>query len=106
MAEYQTAHYGFVLRDDITVNNVACPTKLVEYLQYGILPILLTPNIGDFAARGMEYLPLEDLLAGKLPSEEQRRQMAARNGEVLGLLLQDHLDGRRQLAALAESLAG
>lgn len=106
VAEYQTAHYGFVLRDDITVNNVACPTKLVEYLQYGILPILLTPNIGDFAARGMEYLPLEDLLAGKLPSEEQRRQMAARNGEVLGLLLQDHLDGRRQLAALAESLAG
>ena len=29
---YRQAHYGFILRDDITVNRVACPTKMVEYL--------------------------------------------------------------------------
>lgn len=45
---YKKAHYGFVLRDDIVVNNVACPTKLVEYMFYGIIPIVLSDNVGDF----------------------------------------------------------
>ena len=103
-AEYRTAHYGFVLRDDITVNNVACPTKLVEYLQYGILPILHTPHIGDFAARGMQYITDEDYLAGNLPQEPVRAQMARENQRVLAALLQDHQSGRRALAALVQQL--
>lgn len=45
---YKKAHYGFVLRDDVVVNNVACPTKLVEYMFYGIIPIVLSDNVGDF----------------------------------------------------------
>lgn len=103
-AEYRTAHYGFVLRDDITVNNVACPTKLVEYLQYGILPILHTPLIGDFAARGMQYITDEDYLAGNLPQEPVRAQMARENQRVLAALLEDHQSGRRELAALVQRL--
>ena len=105
-AEYRTAHYGFVLRDDITVNRVACPTKLVEYLQYGILPILHTPHIGDFAARGMRYITDEDYLAGDLPEEPVRAQMARENQRVLAALLEDHRSGRRQLAALVQQLSG
>lgn len=57
---YRKAHYGFVLRDDITVNRVACPTKLVEYLHYGIIPILKHPEIGDFNAMGYEYIHYSD----------------------------------------------
>jgi len=45
---YKEAHYGFILRDDIDINNVACPTKLIEYMNYGVIPIVLSENIGDF----------------------------------------------------------
>lgn len=57
---YQQAHYGYALRDDIDVNNVACPTKVVEYLAYGIRPIVLQPSIGDFNSMGYEYVLLAD----------------------------------------------
>lgn len=56
---YEIADYGFILRDDNVVNNVANPTKLVEYLFYGIIPIVLTPNIGDYNSYGFEYLSYE-----------------------------------------------
>lgn len=56
---YEAAHYGVILRDDIPVNRVACPTKLVEYLYYGMIPIVKSAHIGDFAALGYEYLTYE-----------------------------------------------
>jgi glycosyltransferase involved in cell wall biosynthesis len=56
---YELTDYGFILRDDNPVNNVANPTKMVEYLYYGIIPIVLTPNIGDYAKRGMEYISVD-----------------------------------------------
>lgn len=37
--ELKKFKYGFVLREDITVNNVATPTKLSNYLANGIIPI-------------------------------------------------------------------
>lgn len=58
---YERAHYGFVLRDDIIVNQVACPTKLVEYMHYGLTPIVLSENVGDFYAMGFEYVKLDQL---------------------------------------------
>ncbi|MNT56602.1 hypothetical protein D3C72_1939140 [compost metagenome] len=58
-------HYslGFVLRNDDPVNRAACPTKLVEYLENGVVPIVLSSNIGDFAAHGFRYVTLEQLEA-------------------------------------------
>lgn len=58
---YKKSHYGFVLRDDILVNRVACPTKIIEYLNYGITPIILSEKIGDFEDFGYEYISLNDL---------------------------------------------
>lgn len=60
---YKRAHYGFVLRDDINVNRVACPTKLVEYLYYGIIPVVKTSKIGDFDDLGYEYINYDSLSA-------------------------------------------
>ncbi|HTM65864.1 MAG TPA: hypothetical protein VL093_06075 [Flavipsychrobacter sp.] len=57
---YRKAHYGFVLRDDMVVNNVACPTKLVEYMHYGIIPIVKSERIGDFKKFGYEYISYKD----------------------------------------------
>jgi len=72
---YSIAHYGFVLRDDIAVNQVACPTKMVEYLYYGIVPIVKSADIGDFLSLGYQYLSLQafggDLLPIKSPINHQ-----------------------------------
>lgn len=43
-----TANYGFILRHDETVNNVATPTKLSNYIANGIVPIY-TYAIKSFA---------------------------------------------------------
>lgn len=58
---YSKADYAFILRDNNVVNNVANPTKLVEYLSYGIIPIVLTARIGDYESLGYEYLSITDL---------------------------------------------
>ena len=39
---------AIIMRDDMLINNVACPTKIGEYLNSG-LPVLLTKNIGDMS---------------------------------------------------------
>lgn len=62
---YERADFGFLLRHDNFVNQVACPTKLIEYIEFGIIPILLQPNIGDFKELGLKYILLEDLYKGQ-----------------------------------------
>lgn len=65
---YKKAHYGFILRDDVDVNNVACPTKIVEYLAYGITCITLNAKIGDFDELGFEYITTNQLINDELKS--------------------------------------
>lgn len=65
------AKFGFVLRDDIAVNQVATPTKLSSYLSAGVIPVF-SDCLDDFcnAVKGTEYtvaigkdfLPTEKLL--------------------------------------------
>jgi len=57
---YLAANYGFVLRDNFIVNNVACPTKIIEYMRYGIIPIIKSDEIGDFKALGFDSLKVGD----------------------------------------------
>lgn len=57
---YTIANYGFLLRDDNPVNNVANPTKLVEYLQYGIVPIILSKNTSDIDIMNVDTIFLKD----------------------------------------------
>jgi glycosyltransferase involved in cell wall biosynthesis len=74
---YNLADYGFVLRDDNPVNRVANPTKMVEYLYYGIIPVVLTPYIGDYAERGMEYLSVNDFnIHIKKPLERSQKNIS------------------------------
>jgi glycosyltransferase involved in cell wall biosynthesis len=42
-------HFGFILREDIMVNNVASPIKFLEYLSAGVLPIY-SSGIGDYSS--------------------------------------------------------
>lgn len=53
------ADYGFLLRDDILVNNVACPTKVIEYLHFGVIPIVKNNKIGDINYYGVKTITLD-----------------------------------------------
>ncbi len=59
---YQNANLGFILRNDTIVNNVACPTKLIEYLANGVVPVVLSEKIGDFLSLGYKFVGLNSLL--------------------------------------------
>lgn len=96
LEEYKSCRYGFVLRDDITVNNVACPTKLVEYLQYGIIPIVKTEKIGDFATMGMEYIKYTDFIKMR-HNEEEYKKRATHNFKVLDKLKEAQEKGKKEL---------
>jgi hypothetical protein len=71
---YELAHYGLILRDDILVNRVANPTKLAEYLQYGIIPVVKLVDIGDYARYGYEYIPYGELNNGLLPRKSRKNR--------------------------------
>jgi glycosyltransferase involved in cell wall biosynthesis len=83
---YLRSKFGFVLREDSVVNRVACPTKLVEYLHCGVIPIVLNPNIGDFYENGYAYLRLTDLLQGRIPRDEELVAMCAKNLHIVKTL--------------------
>lgn len=100
--EYQTADLGFILRDDINVNKVACPTKLIEYLQFGIIPIVKHPAIGDFAELNYSYIPLEQLIAGQLPAKTELLKMRENNYNVIDKLNKQHDMGVNALFKIIE----
>lgn len=93
---YAKAHYGYVLRDDITVNNVACPTKIADYLKYRIIPIVSSPKIGDFSDLGMQYITLEDFNKGKLFTKTQMKKVADNNEKVLQKYIDIHENGKKE----------
>ena len=95
--EYEKIHFGYVLRDDIIVNKVACPTKLVEYLSYGIIPIVLQPSIGDFNNLGYSYILNEDLINEKIPSAETLKEMSQNNYRVIEKLDKIQKHGKETL---------
>ena len=98
--EYQRADLGFVLRDNIDVNRVACPTKLIDYIQFGIIPIIKHPEIGDFEDLGYKYISLDDILHKKLPDKEQLKYMRENNYKVIEKLNNQHYYGIESLKNL------
>ena len=100
---YTKCHYGFILREDIVVNRVACPTKLVEYLAMGVVPIVDSANIGDFRTMGMRSITLEQLLRGDLPDETRRGEMVQDNFVVYDRLREVRKLGEHDICA---TLAG
>lgn len=97
---YSECHYGFVLREDNIVNQVACPTKLMEYLGMGIVPVVNTSNIGDFSSIGMQAVKSESLLQGFLPNETQRIEMARQNLLVYNRLGEIYKQGVDDIRAI------
>ena len=93
---YSKAHYGFVLRDDIAVNNVACPTKIADYFKYRIVPIVKSPKIGDFIDLGMKYITLDDFNNGKLLTPKKIKEIKENNEKVLEKYIDIHKKGKKE----------
>ncbi len=75
---YQISHFGFVLRDDIIVNRVAFPTKLLEYLYFGLIPIMKSTDIGDFEDYGCDFIRLQDIHKINSPMKSEKNKQIAR----------------------------
>lgn len=71
---YRKAHYGFILRSDHLVNHVANPTKMIEYLLFGLVPIVKSSNIGDFDTYPYEYVTASDFNDKLKPRKSQVNQ--------------------------------
>ena len=80
---YRGCQYGLLLREDSPINAVACPTKLMEYIVHGLVPVLKSTAVGDVEAMGLGYITLEALENGRLLSEAERRTTAENNLAIL-----------------------
>lgn len=72
---YELAHYGFILRDDIPINKVSNPTKMLEYLQFGLTPIVLSQYIGDYYSMGYEYIDVRTLSSATLSKKKSSKNI-------------------------------
>ena len=100
---YLSFDYGFIFREKIVINQVACPTKLVEYLATGIIPIMDAEKIGDFVALGMQYVQLQDFLTGRLPNDNLRANIIENNFVVYEKLKEQYSSGKRVLCQVLQS---
>jgi hypothetical protein len=91
------ADFGLVLRDDSVVNRVACPTKLVEYMKCGAIPVLDTLAVGDFADLGLAHVKAADLKAGAVPSRDERTEMARTNRAIVEFMVEQSNRGAAEL---------
>lgn len=89
---YERASLGFILREECVVNRVACPTKLVEYMWAGVVPIVEQPLIGDFNEKGYKYILLSNFVKGRVPKPEDLDVMREHNLRIAHQLEELSLD--------------
>lgn len=98
-AYYLAADLGFVLRDDTLVNKVACPTKLMEYMASGVIPVVIQPCIGDFDELGYAYVTTEQLISGYMPTNEEMEKMRSNNYRIVEAMQRNALLEVRKMVA-------
>ena len=82
-AAYSAADFGLVLRDDSAVNRVSCPTKLMEYIYFGLIPVVRSPVMGDFLKFGYTYVTEREFMEGFIPDAASRDWMIKHNLDVV-----------------------
>ena len=68
--------------------------KSKNTIKYDIIPILKSPNIGDFNRYGLKYLPIKDFLENKFPTNEEKKKMCKNNKEIILNILEEYRHGR------------
>ena len=67
---YVKSSFGYVIRDDTTVNQVAFPTKLFEYLACGVIPIVKFSDLGGLSRFGMFSISVGEIADHKYSVNE------------------------------------
>lgn len=70
---------GFLLRKDHILNECAFPTKLMDYMQQTVVPILLSSKLADVEKLGVQFISFEELKKNQLPDDLTLNQMAQKN---------------------------
>ena len=99
-AAYAAADFGLVLRDESPVNRVSCPTKLVEYLLFRLVPVVRSPHMGDFHRLGYAYVTEDEFRDGFIPDSASRDWMAEQNLHVVSQLTEQFHAGVRELRTM------
>jgi hypothetical protein len=99
VSKYLTIDLGFVLREATLLNEVAMPTKLVEYITYGVVPVVLSPDIGDFVQYGYKYLTLQDLFDHRKVDHAALEAMRASNFQTLASIHASASEARKRIAS-------
>lgn len=90
---YSKNSLGLILREDMIVNNAACPTKLIEYFQNDVLPIVDSENIGDFKEMGFEYVKIGE----EVPDFNMWRRKILKNREVYNKICKQFETGSQKI---------
>jgi len=96
MQYYRKSTFGLILRENNIVNSVACPTKLTEYIQNDIIPIVDLEDIGDFKKMGYRYIKGKD----DLPNVTIRQEIILENRKVFKKMSLCFDGGMKQLRKL------
>lgn len=96
---YAHSDLGFILRDDNIVNRVACPTKLYEYLHFGVVPIVRSPEIGDFIEYGYDFITEFELTNGIGFNRMDLAFIASLNQRIARALESDFISGCSKISA-------
>jgi hypothetical protein len=96
---YARANYGFILRDNVPLNSVANPTKLIEYMCYGIIPIVKYNDIGDFKSYQYEYY---DYLT--ISVENLKSQKSIINKQIMKKINSERKDEEARLIKLFDNI--
>jgi glycosyltransferase involved in cell wall biosynthesis len=72
---YSQCNYGFIIRDNHILNRVANPTKLLEYLYFGITAIVDLYEIGDY--RNYDHIYYKNEVGELLPLKSRNNKELA-----------------------------
>lgn len=92
---YKMVKFGFLIRDESIVNRVACPTKLVEYIKYGVVPVMAFNELGDFMQNGLKFFDINDFDLNR--AQAQYKEFATKNLEVYFKFEDAYRSGARSL---------
>lgn len=99
-AVYAEADFGLVLRDPSPVNRVSSPTKVFEYLQAGVIPVVRSVQLGDFEELGYAYVEESEFVAGRFPDHASREWMREANLEAARRMQRRFQQGAERLRDL------
>lgn len=103
-SELKKATFGLLLRDDTPVNNVAFPTKLIEYMACGVVPIIKSDKVGDLKRMGVRYISIDDFIVGRIPNSQDLLDIAKHNYECYANVSKSFKKGLEELKGLVKQI--